>query len=54
MVKDMTEWRHTKNGKKYFKLTHFWEAFTSHRRMVQIYKLKPQRNRIKGRPSNKH
>ncbi|KAH9603333.1 hypothetical protein KSS87_015270, partial [Heliosperma pusillum] len=41
--------RRTEIGKKYFKLTHFEEAFTSHHWMVRIYKLKPQKNRIKGK-----
>nr|VDC86917.1 unnamed protein product [Brassica oleracea] len=41
--------RRTEIGKKYFKLTHFEEVFTSHHWMVRIYKLKPQKNRIRGR-----
>ncbi|XP_074273766.1 dolichyl-diphosphooligosaccharide--protein glycosyltransferase subunit STT3A [Silene latifolia] len=41
--------RRTEIGKKYFKLTHFEEAFTSHHWMVRIYKLKPQKNRIRGK-----
>ncbi|KAJ8446522.1 hypothetical protein Cgig2_027484 [Carnegiea gigantea] len=41
--------RRTEIGKKYFKLSYFEEAFTSHHWMVRIYKLKPSRNRIKGK-----
>lgn len=41
--------RRTEIGKKHFKLTHFEEAFTSHHWMVRIYKLKPQKNRIRGK-----
>ncbi|XP_074268981.1 dolichyl-diphosphooligosaccharide--protein glycosyltransferase subunit STT3A-like isoform X2 [Silene latifolia] len=41
--------RRTEIGRKYFKLTHFEEAFTSHHWLVRIYKLKPQKNRIKGK-----
>ncbi|CAO2841885.1 unnamed protein product [Amaranthus hypochondriacus] len=41
--------RKTEIGKKHFKLTHFEEAFTSHHWMVRIYKLKPQKNRIRGK-----
>nr|AUS89415.1 staurosporin and temperature sensitive 3-like A [Sesuvium portulacastrum] len=41
--------RRTEIGKKYFKLTHFEEAFTTHHWMVRIYKLKPQRNRVRGK-----
>ncbi|XP_010519673.1 PREDICTED: dolichyl-diphosphooligosaccharide--protein glycosyltransferase subunit STT3A-like [Tarenaya hassleriana] len=41
--------RRTEIGKKYFKLTHFEEAFTSHHWMVRIYKLKPAKNRIRGK-----
>ncbi|ONK69757.1 uncharacterized protein A4U43_C05F26400 [Asparagus officinalis] len=41
--------RRTEIGKKYFKLTHFEEVFTTHHWMVRIYKLKPQRNRIRGK-----
>ncbi|XP_059634917.1 dolichyl-diphosphooligosaccharide--protein glycosyltransferase subunit STT3A [Cornus florida] len=41
--------RRTEIGKKYFKLTHFEEVFTTHHWMVRIYKLKPQKNRIKGK-----
>lgn len=41
--------RRTEIGKKYFKLTHFEEVFTTHHWMVRIYKLKPQKNRIRGR-----
>ncbi|PIN13663.1 Dolichyl-diphosphooligosaccharide--protein glycotransferase [Handroanthus impetiginosus] len=41
--------RHTEIGKKYFKLTHFEEVFTTHHWMVRIYKLKPPRNRIRGK-----
>ncbi|KAJ4749667.1 Dolichyl-diphosphooligosaccharide--protein glycosyltransferase subunit STT3A [Rhynchospora pubera] len=36
-------------GKKHFKLTHFEEVFTTHHWMVRIYKLKPQKNRIRGK-----
>ncbi|XP_051152496.1 dolichyl-diphosphooligosaccharide--protein glycosyltransferase subunit STT3A [Andrographis paniculata] len=41
--------RHTEIGKKYFKLTHFEEVFTTHHWMVRIYKLKPPRNRTRGK-----
>ncbi|XP_020099020.1 dolichyl-diphosphooligosaccharide--protein glycosyltransferase subunit STT3A isoform X1 [Ananas comosus] len=41
--------RRTEIGKKHFKLTHFEEAFTTHHWMVRIYKLKPPKNRIKGK-----
>ncbi|KAI3801979.1 hypothetical protein L1987_30099 [Smallanthus sonchifolius] len=41
--------RGTEIGKKYFKLTHFEEVFTTHHWMVRIYKLKPQKNRIRGK-----
>lgn len=41
--------RRTEIGKKHFKLTHFEEAFTSHHWMVRIYKLKPPKNRIRGK-----
>ncbi|KAL4303532.1 hypothetical protein GQ457_10G000660 [Hibiscus cannabinus] len=41
--------RQTEIGKKYFKLTHFEEVFTSHHWMVRIYKLKPPKNRIRGK-----
>ncbi|KAH7855699.1 hypothetical protein Vadar_027828 [Vaccinium darrowii] len=41
--------RRTEIGKKYFKLTHFDEVFTTHHWMVRIYKLKPQKNRIRGK-----
>ncbi|XP_010535959.1 PREDICTED: dolichyl-diphosphooligosaccharide--protein glycosyltransferase subunit STT3A [Tarenaya hassleriana] len=41
--------RQTEIGKKHFKLTHFEEAFTSHHWMVRIYKLKPPKNRIRGK-----
>ncbi|GMH03330.1 hypothetical protein Nepgr_005169 [Nepenthes gracilis] len=41
--------RRTEIGKKYFKLTHFDEVFTSHHWMVRIYKLKPPKNRIRGK-----
>ncbi|CAL4894475.1 unnamed protein product [Urochloa decumbens] len=36
-------------GKKHFKLTHFEEVFTTHHWMVRIYKLKPQKNRVRGK-----
>ncbi|TVU35136.1 hypothetical protein EJB05_17007 [Eragrostis curvula] len=36
-------------GKKHFKLTHFEEVFTTHNWMVRIYKLKPQKNRVRGK-----
>ncbi|PSS15572.1 Dolichyl-diphosphooligosaccharide--protein glycosyltransferase subunit STT3A like [Actinidia chinensis var. chinensis] len=39
--------RQTEIGKKYFKLTHFEEVFTTHHWMVRIYKLKPPKNRIR-------
>ncbi|XP_054786596.1 dolichyl-diphosphooligosaccharide--protein glycosyltransferase subunit STT3A-like isoform X2 [Prosopis cineraria] len=41
--------RRTEIGKKYFKLSHFEEVFTTHHWMVRIYKLKPPRNRIRGK-----
>ncbi|KAL3625442.1 Dolichyl-diphosphooligosaccharide--protein glycosyltransferase subunit stt3a [Castilleja foliolosa] len=41
--------RNTEIGKKYFKLTHFEEVFTTHHWMVRIYKLKSPRNRIRGK-----
>ncbi|KAL8153002.1 hypothetical protein V2J09_010762 [Rumex salicifolius] len=41
--------RRTEIGKKHFKLTHFEEVFTSHHWMVRLYKLKPQKNRIRGK-----
>ncbi|KAH9800916.1 hypothetical protein KPL71_000839 [Citrus sinensis] len=41
--------RRTEIGKKYFKLTHFEEVFTTHHWMVRIYKLKPSKNRIRGK-----
>ncbi|XWS72077.1 hypothetical protein CRYUN_Cryun02cG0009500 [Craigia yunnanensis] len=41
--------RQTEIGKKYFKLTHFEEVFTTHHWMVRIYKLKPPKNRIRGK-----
>ncbi|XP_052198939.1 dolichyl-diphosphooligosaccharide--protein glycosyltransferase subunit STT3A [Diospyros lotus] len=41
--------RRTEIGKKFFKLTYFEEAFTSHHWMVRIYKLKPPKNRIRGK-----
>ncbi|KAL2501549.1 Dolichyl-diphosphooligosaccharide--protein glycosyltransferase subunit STT3A [Forsythia ovata] len=41
--------RNTEIGKKYFKLTHFEEVFTTHHWMVRIYKLKPPKNRIRGK-----
>ncbi|KAK1267131.1 Dolichyl-diphosphooligosaccharide--protein glycosyltransferase subunit STT3A [Acorus gramineus] len=41
--------RRTEIGKKYIKLTHFEEVFTTHHWMVRIYKLKPPKNRIKGK-----
>eukprot|EP01018_Ginkgo_biloba_P001225 Gb_33393 [translate_table: standard] len=45
--------RRTEIGKKNFKLTHFEEAFTTHHWMVRIYKLKPLKNRIRGRSKKK-
>ncbi|KAM5547603.1 dolichyl-diphosphooligosaccharide--protein glycosyltransferase subunit STT3A [Rosa sericea] len=41
--------RRTEIGKKYFKLTHFEEVFTTHHWMVRIYKLKPPKNRVRGK-----
>ncbi|KAA8534912.1 hypothetical protein F0562_029872 [Nyssa sinensis] len=41
--------RRTEIGKKYFKLTHFEEVFTTHHWMVRIFKLKPPKNRIRGK-----
>ncbi|OIW08922.1 hypothetical protein TanjilG_05898 [Lupinus angustifolius] len=40
--------RQTEIGKKYIKLTHFEEVFTTHHWMVRLYKLKPPKNRIRG------
>ncbi|CAM6128629.1 unnamed protein product [Calypogeia fissa] len=45
--------RRTEIGKKNFKLTHFEEVFTTHHWMVRIYKLKPPKNRIKGKNKRK-
>ncbi|GLJ12540.1 hypothetical protein SUGI_0193170 [Cryptomeria japonica] len=41
--------RRTEIGKKYFKLTHFEEVFTTHHWMVRIYKLKDSKNRLRGK-----
>ncbi|CAL0332509.1 unnamed protein product [Lupinus luteus] len=41
--------RQTEIGKKYIKLTHFEEVYTTHHWMVRLYKLKPPRNRIRGK-----
>ncbi|PHT73499.1 Dolichyl-diphosphooligosaccharide--protein glycosyltransferase subunit STT3A [Capsicum annuum] len=41
--------RRTEIGKKHFKLTHFEEVFTTHHWMVRIYKLKPPKNRLRGK-----
>ncbi|XP_043721347.1 dolichyl-diphosphooligosaccharide--protein glycosyltransferase subunit STT3A-like [Telopea speciosissima] len=41
--------RRTEIGKKHFKLTHFEEVFTTHHWMMRIYKLKPPKNRIRGK-----
>ncbi|KAM1061945.1 hypothetical protein ACFX14_026240 [Malus domestica] len=41
--------RQTEIGKKHFKLTHFEEVFTTHHWMVRLYKLKPPKNRIRGK-----
>ncbi|CAA6660988.1 unnamed protein product [Spirodela intermedia] len=41
--------RRTEIGRKYFKLTHFEEVFTTHHWMVRIFKLKPPKNRIRGK-----
>ncbi|KAK6941473.1 Oligosaccharyl transferase, STT3 subunit [Dillenia turbinata] len=41
--------RQTEIGRKHFKLTHFEEVFTTHHWMVRIYKLKPPKNRIRGK-----
>jgi dolichyl-diphosphooligosaccharide--protein glycosyltransferase len=41
--------RQTEIGKKYFKLTHFEEVFTTHHWMVRLYKLKPPKNRLRGK-----
>ncbi|XP_059276772.1 dolichyl-diphosphooligosaccharide--protein glycosyltransferase subunit STT3A [Lycium ferocissimum] len=41
--------RRTEIGKKHFKLTHFEEVFTTHHWMVRIYKLKPPKNRMRGK-----
>eukprot|EP00245_Coleochaete_scutata_P013789 TRINITY_DN5711_c1_g3_i1.p1 TRINITY_DN5711_c1_g3~~TRINITY_DN5711_c1_g3_i1.p1 ORF type:complete len:777 (-),score=168.48 TRINITY_DN5711_c1_g3_i1:459-2789(-) len=45
--------RQTEIGKKYFKLTHFEEVFTTHHWMVRIYKLKPAKNRMRGKSKRK-
>ncbi|XP_074566686.1 dolichyl-diphosphooligosaccharide--protein glycosyltransferase subunit STT3A-like [Curcuma longa] len=45
--------RRTEIGKKHFKLTHFEEVFTTHHWMVRIYKLKPPKNRIRGKSKKK-
>ncbi|CAF2049058.1 unnamed protein product [Brassica napus] len=36
-------------GTKHFQLTQFEEVFTSHHWMVRKYKLKRQKNRVRGR-----
>ncbi|KAG9439872.1 hypothetical protein H6P81_020037 [Aristolochia fimbriata] len=41
--------RRTEIGKKYFKLTYFEEVFTTHHWMVRVYKLKPPKNRHRGK-----
>ncbi|PRQ46668.1 putative dolichyl-diphosphooligosaccharide--protein glycotransferase [Rosa chinensis] len=44
--------RRTEIGKKHFKLTHLKSeptVFTTHHWMVRIYKLKPPKNRIRGK-----
>ncbi|XP_010254009.1 PREDICTED: dolichyl-diphosphooligosaccharide--protein glycosyltransferase subunit STT3A-like [Nelumbo nucifera] len=41
--------RGTEIGKKYFELSHFEEAFTTHHWMVRIYKLKAPKNRVRGK-----
>ncbi|CAM8925835.1 unnamed protein product [Rhodiola kirilowii] len=41
--------RRTEIGKKYFKLNYFEEVFTTHHWMVRLYKLKPPKNRIRGK-----
>ncbi|XP_077209911.1 staurosporin and temperature sensitive 3-like A [Tasmannia lanceolata] len=41
--------RRTEIGKKHFKLTHFEEVFTTHHWMMRIYKLKPSKNRVRGK-----
>uniref|UniRef100_A0A2P2LZN7 dolichyl-diphosphooligosaccharide--protein glycotransferase n=4 Tax=Rhizophora mucronata TaxID=61149 RepID=A0A2P2LZN7_RHIMU len=41
--------RRTEIGKKHFKLSYFEEVFTTHHWMVRIYKLKPPKNRIRGK-----
>ncbi|XP_055800775.1 dolichyl-diphosphooligosaccharide--protein glycosyltransferase subunit STT3A [Solanum dulcamara] len=41
--------RRTEIGKKHFKLTHFEEVFTTHHWMVRLYKLKPPKNRMRGK-----
>ncbi|KAL2610395.1 hypothetical protein R1flu_028968 [Riccia fluitans] len=45
--------RRTEIGKKVFKLTHFEEVFTTHHWMVRIYKLKPPKNRLRGKNKRK-
>ncbi|BBN19830.1 dolichyl-diphosphooligosaccharide---protein glycosyltransferase [Marchantia polymorpha subsp. ruderalis] len=45
--------RRTEIGKKFFKLTHFEEVFTTHHWMVRIYKLKPPKNRLRGKNKRK-
>nr|PNR43372.1 hypothetical protein PHYPA_015752 [Physcomitrium patens] len=45
--------RRTEIGKKQFRLTHFEEVFTSHHWMVRIYKLKEQKNKVRGKIKRK-
>ncbi|KAG0567434.1 hypothetical protein KC19_7G134800 [Ceratodon purpureus] len=45
--------RRTEIGRKQFKLTHFEEVFTTHHWMVRIYKLKEQKNRVRGKIKRK-
>ncbi|KAG0610849.1 hypothetical protein M758_7G096700 [Ceratodon purpureus] len=45
--------RRTEIGRKHFKLTHFEEVFTTHHWMVRIYKLKEQKNRVRGKIKRK-
>ncbi|GAB2292357.1 Dolichyl-diphosphooligosaccharide--protein glycosyltransferase subunit stt3a [Dionaea muscipula] len=45
--------RRTEIGKKHFKLSHFEEVFTSQHWMVRLYKLKPPKNRIRGKTKTK-
>ncbi|KAJ7532116.1 hypothetical protein O6H91_14G073000 [Diphasiastrum complanatum] len=45
--------RRTEIGKKHFKLAYFEEVFTTQHWMVRIYKLKPSKNRQRGKNKRK-